>query len=107
MRMTDERRRFPRIPVAWPVRLWLDEDAIIGRAEDASEHGICVAVAPTAAVKLGRSYRVDILGHDTDVLSVVGTVRYAAEQRVGFEIDRRVPLAEDGWPSLWNSEAGA
>jgi len=95
---TDERRRHPRVPVAWPVRLWIDEESLIGRAEDAGPRGICVAVAPTASVKLGRSCRVEILAEDVGPVSVAADVRYVGERRIGLETG---PLAE----SLWSTTA--
>ena len=52
-----ERRTHPRTPVSWPVRLWVEEDMLVGRAVDISEQGLCVITAPTDALKRGASYR--------------------------------------------------
>jgi hypothetical protein len=100
--IADERRRHPRVPVAWPVRLWIDEESLIGRAEDAGPHGICVAVAPTASVKLGRSCRVEILAEDVGQLTVAADVRHVGERRVGLET---APLAESLWSTAWDGAA--
>src|SRR6266851_3986005 len=54
MSSVPERRRHPRISVSWPVRLWVDDEALLGRAEDASRYGLWVIVPPTTALKLGR-----------------------------------------------------
>ena len=40
MTAIQERRRHPRIAVSWPVRVWIDDEALQGRAEDASRHGL-------------------------------------------------------------------
>src|SRR3989441_6879063 len=54
MSSVPERRRHPRISVSWPVRLWVDDEALLGRAEDVSRHGLWVTVPPTTALKLGE-----------------------------------------------------
>ncbi len=90
--MTDERRRHPRVPVTWPVRLWVDQESILGHTEDVSPSGLCVVVAPTSVVKLGKSYRVDVLAGDREPFSLVAEARHVDDRRVGFETDRRVPF---------------
>ena len=42
-----DRREHPRIAVSWPVRMWVDEEMIVGRAVDISEQGLCIITAPT------------------------------------------------------------
>src|SRR3989338_4890757 len=90
----DERRRHARTNVSWPVRLWVDEGSLVGRTEDTSEGGICVAIAPTASVKLGSSYRVDVLASHMGPFSVIGEARHVDNLKVGFETDRLLPLVE-------------
>lgn len=83
-----ERRRYPRTLVSWPVRLWIDGIALDGTAQDVSEHGICVVTAPTAAVKLGSSYRIDVLAGGGAPRSIVADARHADPHgRSGFESD--------------------
>jgi PilZ domain-containing protein len=85
-----ERRRHPRTPVSWPIRLWAEGAVIDGRAQDVSVHGICIATAPTAAVKLGASYRIDVLAGVGPPHIVVADARHADSGRIGFESDLRL-----------------
>jgi hypothetical protein len=88
-----ERRRYPRIPVSWAVRLWVDDESILGRAEDVSRNGLWVTVAPTSALKLGKSCWIDILSEELGRFTVAGEVRHVAGRRVGLETTRPVPVA--------------
>jgi hypothetical protein len=90
----DEQRRYARIPVAWPVRLWVDDEPIIGHAQDASRYGLGVAIGPTATVKLGCSYWVEILAEGAGRLAVAAEVRYIRGRTVGLEVKRPIPLSE-------------
>ena len=59
----EERRHAVRRPVAWVVRLWLNElSSIGGRAADASTHGlwVCVNWLPSGTLRSGRVYRVEV-----------------------------------------------
>jgi hypothetical protein len=56
-----ERREYPRTTVSRPVRMWVDEQMLIGRALDVSEQGLCVVTAPTEALKRGDCYRIDMM----------------------------------------------
>jgi hypothetical protein len=91
--MVDDRRRYQRIPVSWPVCVWVDEGVIIGRADDASEYGLCLALTPTSAVKLGKSYRVDVVASEADSFSVVAEVRHVADQKIGLQVESPLPLS--------------
>ncbi len=73
--------------MSWPIRLWVDGIALDGTAQDVSEHGICIATAPTAAVKLGSSYRIDVLAGVGAPRSIVADARHADQGRIGFESD--------------------
>ena len=88
----EERRRHPRIPIAWPVRLWVDDELVVGRALDASPYGICVATAPTVDLKVGHSYRVSVLASGQDDLDCLGLVRWVGERGAGLETDRILPV---------------
>src|SRR5207249_6044447 len=92
MSSVPERRRHPRIPVSWPVRLWLDDEALLGRAEDASRHGLWVTVPPTTSLKLGKVYWIDVLSEEFGSFTVAGEVRHIAGRRVGLETTRPVPI---------------
>ena len=85
----DERRKHSRNAVSWPARLWLDDDTVlVGATTDVSAAGICLATAPTAAVKLGKCYRVDVLADSKSSLSFVGEVRHMGDRGVGLLSDR-------------------
>ena len=88
----EERRRQPRTPIAWPVRLWIDDELVVGRALDASPYGICVATAPTVDLKVGHSYRVSVLASGQDDLDCLGLVRWVGERGAGLESDRILPV---------------
>jgi hypothetical protein len=87
-----ERRRHPRFPVAWAVRLWVDDEPLLGRAEDASRHGLWVTVAPTSALRLGKICWVDVMSDDLGSFTVAGEVRHVSGRRIGLETIRPVPM---------------
>jgi len=87
-----ERRRHPRIPVSWPIRLWIDDEAFLGRAEDASRHGLWVTVPPTTSLKLGKTCWIDVLSEEFGSFTVAGEVRHIAGRRIGLETTRPVSI---------------
>jgi len=87
-----ERREHPRTSVSWPVRMWVEEQMLVGRAVDVSEQGLCVITAPTDALKRGASYRIDmVLGAEQQV-SVQGEVRHVTSSLVGLRTLERFRL---------------
>jgi len=81
-----ERRRFERTQVAWPVRVYSDDGMVPGITEDVSPYGVCIVTARAATVKMGRSYRVDVLAGFEAPRSIVGEAKHADPQgRIGFE----------------------
>jgi hypothetical protein len=78
MSVPSERRRHPRFPVAWPVRLWVDDEPLLGRAEDASRNGLWVTVAP--------------MSEELGSFTLAGEVRYITGRRIGLETLRPVPI---------------
>src|SRR5262245_52216975 len=93
MSSTPERRRHPRIPVSWPVRLWVDDEPLLGRAEDASRNGLWVTVPSSTALRLGKICWVDVLSDELGSFTVAGEVRHVNGRRIGLETTRPVPLA--------------
>jgi len=87
-----ERRRHPRFPVAWPVRLWVDDEPLLGRVEDASRNGLWVTVAPTRALRLGKICWIDVMSDEVGSFALAGEVRHVAGRRVGLETMRPVPI---------------
>ena len=92
MSSTPERRRHPRFPVAWPVRLWVDDEPLLGRAEDASRNGLWVTIASATALKLGKICWIDVMSDEVGSFTVAGEVRHVAGRRVGLETMRPVPI---------------
>lgn len=96
---TINRRRYERTPVAWPVRVWADDGMVSGITEDVSPFGVCIVTARPASVKMGRSYRLDVLAGFDSPRSIVGEAKHADPKgRVGFETrwrwePRRSPAA--------------
>jgi hypothetical protein len=90
---TIERRVHPRVPVSWPVRLWVDDVAVAGRTVDVSEQGLCVVLsARTAWIDIGGSYRVDIIMGPKHEVTVTAEVRYLADAVVGLRTKQRLKL---------------
>lgn len=92
--VAEERRRFPREPVSWPVQLWLADDVFaVGHAVDASVRGIRIATSRRvgAFLKVGEPYRLEVRA-DSDVLACTAKLRNFSEHGVGFEILENLPL---------------
>ena len=92
MSSTTERRRHPRFPVAWPVRLWVDDQTLLGRVIDVSRHGLWLTVAPTTALALGKTCWIDVMSDEVGSFTVAAEVRHVAGRRVGLETMRPVPI---------------
>jgi len=83
-----ERRREPRTPVLWPVRIWMADVVLDGTATDVSPHGICIVTAPTADIKVGASYRIEVLAGLEKGRTFVGEVRHVDQGgHVGFSTE--------------------
>ena len=90
---TLERRVHPRVPVSWPVRLWVEGASVAGRTVDVSEQGLCVVLsARPAHIDIGHSYRVDIIMGPKHEVSVHAEVRYLADAVVGLRTRQRLKL---------------
>jgi len=93
-----ERRRNPRDPVSWPVRVWLHAGgAAVGRAVDASLKGMRVVVAGPARadlLELGGCYRVEVLlpGMKSGVIRV-GELRHVGDRTIGLSVEEELPRA--------------
>ena len=90
---TIERREHPRVPVSWPVRLWVDDVAVTGRTVDVSEQGLCILLSTrTTWINIGGSYRVDIIMGPKHEVTVNAEVRYLADAVVGLRTKQRLKL---------------
>ena len=87
-----ERRSAPRRPVSWPVRMWIDERPVPGRAIDASEQGLCVLAAPPRDLRRGESCRIDVLVGTTQRLALVGEIRHVESSLVRLRTVQRLRL---------------
>ena len=88
-----ERRSHPRVPVSWPVRLWVGGTPVSGRTVDVSEQGLCIVVsARTAAIDVGAAYRLDVIMGPKHEVSVDVQVRYLADSVVGLRTKQRLKL---------------
>jgi len=86
-----ERRRHARFPVAWAVRLWVDDQPLLGRAEDASRNGLWVTIAPTSALRLGKICWIDVIAKSLD--RSPWPARFDTSRDAGLETLRPVPIA--------------
>lgn len=91
----EERRGYPRIQISWPVRLWVEEEALAGRVKDVSAFGVGVVIVPSPSIKLGQTYRVDVLTERTSGFSFLAEVRHVGDRGVGLAT--RKPLNRTGW----------
>jgi len=91
-----ERRRSPRYPAAWPVRLWLTEQRFLfGRAVDVSLHGMCLvwsSLAPADTVDLGETYRVDVKPDPRTNVRCVAVIRHRRGEAIGVETLQELPV---------------
>jgi hypothetical protein len=91
--VTIERRLHPRVPVSWPVRLWVGDATVAGRTVDVSEQGLCVVLsARPAHIDIGGSYRVDIIMGPKHEVTLNAEVRYLADAVVGLRTKQRLKL---------------
>jgi len=91
-----DRRIHPRIVVSWPVRLWNEDEVLVGRAIDMSAQGLCIVTAPTEALKRGDSYRVELMVGPSAQITCTGEIRHvttsALSALVGIRTRERLPL---------------
>ena len=88
----NERREHSRTAVSWPVRMWVDEQLLVGQALDVSEQGLCVLTAPTDALKRGDCYRIDVMIDAEQQMSLQGEVRHVSSALVGLRTVERLRL---------------
>ena len=88
----DERRRDPRILATWAGRIWTPDEVIVGNTIDVSEHGICLATAPTAALRVGRAYRLELVAEMGEPFITVGEVRHVSPRGIGIKTRDRLPV---------------
>ncbi|MBI3030573.1 MAG: PilZ domain-containing protein [Candidatus Rokubacteria bacterium] len=86
------RRRHPRRPVFWPVRLWIGDESFDGRAVDASLHGIRLTDVPTALLEVGKSYRLDLGTDRQGEFTCLAQVRNITDGSVGLETKEPLPI---------------
>ena len=91
-RERDERRRYPRFPAAWPVEISVERATIVGQTIDVSEYGLFIATAPTTALKVGQSCRVEILVGLANPFSVIADVRHVSDRGAGVETRQPLPV---------------
>lgn len=92
-RETIERRVHPRVPVSWPVRLWVDGTAVSGRTVDVSEQGLCIVVGGRPPkIEVGGAYKLDVIMGPKHEVSVTAEVRYLADAVVGLRTKQRLKL---------------
>ena len=86
----DDRRRDARLAVSWPSQVWTDEGILVGRTVDVSDYGLCFVSAPTSALKVGNSYRIELVGASGESIASVAEVRHISARGVGFQARDRV-----------------
>ena len=90
---TIERRVHQRVPVSWPVRLWIDGVSVAGRTVDVSAQGLCVVLsAREGHIDVGGSYRLDIIMGPKHEVTINAEGRYLADAVVGLRTKQRLKL---------------
>jgi len=87
-----ERRRHPRRPVFWPVRVWIGEDSFDGQVVNASIHGICLTTVAKDMLKVGTSYRIEILTGGDSPFPCTAEFRNLSDRGAGMETKEPFPL---------------
>jgi CheY-like chemotaxis protein len=86
----EDRRRQPRRPVAWPVRLWLSEHSFLaGRAVEASSEGARLYLnwLPAGGLTPDAVYRLDVQHPETaQTLMCAAEVRHIDGKEVGIQL---------------------
>jgi hypothetical protein len=85
-----ERRRESRWAAEWPSRVWTDDAVLVGATVDVSDFGLCFVSAPTAALKIGTCYRIEVVGSSGEAIATVAEVRHISARGVGFRTQNRV-----------------
>ena len=92
--MEEANRRYPRLRVSWPVRLRLTgEFFLVGRAVDASLHGLRVALVswvPSGVLRLRERCTVEV-SSDEGVRSFSAEIRSVSTSGVGLRIGEALP----------------
>ena len=73
--------------------MWIGEDSFAGHAVDASIHGICLATVAKDLLKVGMSYRVEILLDGDDPFPCTAEVRSLSDRGAEMETKEPLPLS--------------
>jgi hypothetical protein len=94
--MEEITRRYPRHRVSWPVRLRLTNDfCLVGRAVDASLHGLRVALVswvPSGVLRLRERCTVEVCSEQGG-RCFSAEIRSVSTSGIGLRIDEALPPA--------------
>jgi len=88
----DERRRDLRMAARWSARVWTPDEVVLGNTIDVSGHGVRLATAPTAALRVGRAYRLELVAEMGEPFVTVGEIRHVSARGIGIETRDRLPV---------------
>lgn len=95
--MEETNRRYPRHRVSWPVRLRITGKlCLVGRAVDASQHGLRVALVswvPSGVFRLQERCTIELCGEDGAVRTLSAEIRSVSTSSIGLQIDEALPSA--------------
>jgi hypothetical protein len=74
------------------VEISVERATIVGETVDVSEYGLFIATAPTTALKVGQSCRVEILVGLANPFSVTADVRHVSDRGAGVETRQPLPV---------------
>jgi hypothetical protein len=92
----DERRKYERHAVVWPIRLWISEKCFIaGRSVNGGLHGAWITVSwlPSGVLKLDQEYRLELCPGTSGEFSCTAVVRHVSRHGIGLEILEQVPAS--------------
>jgi c-di-GMP-binding flagellar brake protein YcgR len=81
--MSDERRRFPRIPLLAEAWLSFEEERIHVRTRDLSMGGVCVDLAPGDSVPSQAECEVEITFPSRERVNITGVIAWARAKTAG------------------------
>jgi hypothetical protein len=93
--MEETNRQYPRHRVSWPVRLRITGKlCLVGRAVDASLHGLRVALVswvPSGVLRLQERCTIELCGKDGAVRTLSAEIRSVSTSGIGLQIGEALP----------------
>lgn len=91
-----DRRRYPRVPASWRLRLWFGDLGFAdAHADNASPAGLGIslpsATSAASLLKPGKTITVEVYDDDRPVFRTTAAVRHRTGTAVGIEFSEQLP----------------